>query len=296
MTKLLMLFGFSSLFLACATASGPPAEPPRRITEVLHHDRPHFRIKTRTATYLYDVAGGGFSSIIDNEGNDWVDYKPAEPEAYPASAASSYRGVPNFVFRSDDSGAGHPGFDQCESRIVGRNKIHTVSLSGKWAWTVTFHPDCARFDMIEIDPDQPYWFLYEGPAGGTYRPASTYWATDLSDPSYFIHDHYKGDDHEALHRYLVFGENSSPYSLFLLQKNPDTLTDHVSYLGSEEIGAASSPDGMIVAGLGRGPGSYPLMTEPNTFLIGLLPYNLTDGKALQRARRRVNKLASRRTR
>lgn len=267
-----------------------------RITTVTHHDRPHFRIVTRSATYLYDIAGGGFSSIIDRRGNDWVGYQPEPWDQYPPSAASSYRGVPNLVFREPDNGAGHPGWDQCESRVVGRNKIHTTSKSGKWSWTVTFYPDCARFDIIETDPDHPYWFLYEGPAGGSYRPRTTYWATDITDPSYVIHDHYKGDDHEDYHRYMVFGEDQSPYSLFMLQKEADTHIDHISYLGNEEIGARDSPDGMVVAGLGRGPGSYPLMTGPNTFLIGLLPYNLTDPKQLLRARSRIAKLASRRTR
>jgi hypothetical protein len=279
-------------------ASDPFEEDPglKRITRVTHQGRPHFRIKTRSATYLYDIAGGGFSSIIDGRGNDWVAFRPEPWGEYPPSAASSYRGVPNFVFREPDNGAGHPGWDRCESRIVGRNKIHTVSKSGRWAWTVTFYPDCARFDMIESDPDHPYWFLYEGPAGGEYRPRSTYWATDVSDPSYVIHDHFTGDDHEAMHRYMMFGEDSSPYSLFMLQEDADTLVDHISYLGNEEIGAKDSPDGMVVAGFGRGPGSYPLMTGPNTFLIGILPYKLTEENELLKARRRVKKLASRRTR
>ena len=267
-----------------------------RITPVTHQGRPHFRVQTRTATYLYDAAGGGFSSIIDRLGNDWVAYRPEPADQYPASAAAAYRGVPNFVFRDPDNGAGHPGFDQCESRVVGRNKIHTTSKSGKWAWTVTFYPDCARFDVVMSDPDHPYWFLYEGPVGGSYRPATTYWATDLSLPSYALHDHFKGDDYEGQHRYLMFGEDASAYSLFMLQKEPDKHIDHVSYLGNEEIGAAESPDGMVVAGLGRGPGSYPLMTGPNTFLIGLLPYRLTDPAQLLKARTKINKLAIRRTR
>ena len=261
-----------------------------------YNDRPHFKITTRSATYYYDIAGGGFSSILDPAGNDWVAYQREPWDQYPPSAASSYRGVPNFVFRSDDSGAGHPGHDRCTSRITGRNKIHTVSNSGKWAWTVTFYKDCARFDMIKTDPDHPYWFLYEGPPGGTYRPRTTYWATDVSDPSYVVHDHYKGDDHEAYHQYMMFGEDSSEYSLFMAQAEPDTHIDHISYLGNEEIGAVQSSDGMVVAGLGRGPGSYPLMTEPNTFLIGLLPYNLTETAELLRARSRVGRLLKRRTR
>ena len=261
MLRFLLFFGLLTSAPACTA---------QKIVAVTHNDRPHFRIRTKTATYYYDVAGGGFSSIVDPDGNDWVAYAREPWGEYPASAASSYRGVPNFVFREPDNGAGHPGWDECESRVVGRRKIHTVSKSGRWAWTVTFHKDCARFDMVRSDPDHPYWFLYEGPAGGRYRPETTWWATDKTPKSYAVQDHYRGNDHEGRHRYMYFGEDSTPRTLFIYQATPDTLLDHYSLLGNTEAGAAESPDGMIVAGLGRGPGSYPLMTGPNTFLIGIL--------------------------
>lgn len=285
---------FLLLTLSLGLSAAPPERP--RITTVTHLDRPHFRIETRAATYLYDIAGGGLSSLIDPEGNDWIDFKMKPWGDYPAAAASAFRGVPNLVYQTDDGGAGHPGHDRCESRVVGRNQIHTITKSGKWAWTVTFFNDCVRFEVVKTDPDHAYWFLYEGTPGGKYRPRSTYWATDLTDPSFVIHDFYKGDHYQQLHQYMMFGRDDGEYSLFMYQDDPDTHTDHISYLGNEEIGAENSPDGMVVAGLGRAPGSQPLMTGRNTFLIGLLPYNLTDEKELIRARRRIERLSRRRTR
>ncbi|MGB3587589.1 MAG: hypothetical protein WBA23_13665, partial [Tunicatimonas sp.] len=89
------------------------------IEEAMYEDRTHFVVKTTSATYWYDQAGGGLSRLIDSEGNDWVNFKKDPLNEYPASAAAGFRGIPNFVFQSDDSGAGHPGFDQCRSEVVG---------------------------------------------------------------------------------------------------------------------------------------------------------------------------------
>lgn len=63
-----------------------------------HLEHRHYRIRTPTATYLLDSASGGLSSMTDVEGHDWIGFRPEPWGAYPASAASAYRGVPNLVF------------------------------------------------------------------------------------------------------------------------------------------------------------------------------------------------------
>ena len=271
----LSLFFLSLLFTSVVFAGAKTAEPdpyPRKMISVVQHlGRQHFQIKTRTATYLYDPMAGGFSSILDRDGNDWVAFKDDDDPQYPAAAATKYRGLPNLVFGGDDDGAGHPGFAKCESRVVGRNQIHTVSLSGKWAWKWTFYKDAARLDVFMVPDNRKYWFLYEGPVGGSYAPRSSYWASDLTDVQYTIPDHYHGKVTRDQFRYLYFGEKNNPYVFFMAQATPDTQPDHLSYLGNEEIGAADSPDGMVVAGFGRAAGATPLLTGTNTFVIGFLP-------------------------
>ena len=245
--------------------------PRKMISVVQHLGRQHFRVRTATATYLYDPVAGGFSSILDKQGNDWVAYKDDDDPQYPAAAATKYRGLPNLVFGGEDDGAGHPGFAKCESRIVGRNRIQTVSLSGEWTWVWTFYKNSAKLEVVIAPEDRKYWFLYEGPVGGSYSPRSSFWTTDLNAPSETIPDHYQGKSSRGLYRYLYFGENNNPYVFFMAQATPDTRPDHFSYLGNEEIGAADSPDGMVVAGFGRAAGATPLLSGPNTFLIGFLP-------------------------
>ncbi len=67
----------------------------------------------------------------------WINFSKEPLKTFPDSAAAGYRGMPNAVFGSNnpDAGAGHPGFDKCESALVGKNVIRTESKSGKWAWT-----------------------------------------------------------------------------------------------------------------------------------------------------------------
>jgi hypothetical protein len=262
----------------------------RRIRTVQHLGRPHFRIKNAVGTFLYDPVAGGFSSILDKQGNDWVGYADDTTGGYPAAAATKYRGVPNLVFGGDDDGAGHPGFTKCESRITRRNQITTVSISGEWEWRWTFYRTSARLDVIRTPEDRNYWFLYEGPASGKYLPRTTFWATDLSEPSYVIHDHYRGDVHRGAFRYMFFGEKASPYVFWMLQATPDTEPDHISYLGNEEIGARDSPDGMVVAGFGRAENATPMLSGPNSFLIGLTRHNAIDPLATIRTRKKIERI------
>lgn len=266
-----------------------------RIRITTHLGREHFKIKTATATYLYDPAAGGFSSIFDKLGNDWVGYADDDAPTYPAAAATKYRGVPNLVYQGDDDGAGHPGFRKCESRITGKNQITTVTRSGKWEWRWTFYRNCAKLEVLKAPADRNYWFLYEGPAGGTYLPRTTFWATDRSEPSFTIHDHFAGDVHRAPHRYMFFGEAQSAFVLFMLQGTPDDHLDHLSFLGNKEVGARDSSDGMVVAGFGRAEGATPLLKGPNVFLIGLIRHNPQDPLATARTRLRIEKMARRRT-
>lgn len=85
------------------------------IKETIYQSRPHFIIKTKKATYYLDKAAGALSSLKDRDGTDWVQYNGDPGAAAPAGASGGFRGIPNLVYRSEDGGAGHPGFDKCTS-------------------------------------------------------------------------------------------------------------------------------------------------------------------------------------
>ena len=257
--RLLVALGAAVL----ATASVSAVE----ISSTEHLGREHWQVKTEAATYLFDPIAGGFSSIFDQAGNDWVAYNDPASADYPAGAAFAYRGLPNLVHGGDDSGAGHPGFNRCESEVIGDHRIRSRSLSGKWEWIWTFADDHARLSVTRADPSRKYWFLYEGPVGGAYEPDDTVWGSNRAGPRRDHPDFYKNATLFESYRWLYFGSERSDQTFWIAQLKPDDLVDLYSQLGNTTAGV-DSPDGMVVAGFGRGPNTEPLLSGPQEFLIG----------------------------
>lgn len=242
--------------------------------EVSFEGRPHILVQTRALEYYYDVGGGGFSRIIDREGNDWVGFRMEPWGSYPASAASSYRGLPNLVYGQEDDGAGHPGHDRCSSRIDGR-RIITESRSEKWLWSWEFYEEHAELEILRADPSRPYWFLYEGTPGGRYDLQNSYFGSDQGGPFPGGHDYYKGEVLWGQFRWMYAGSRSAPGTFYMMQEEPDELTDMISFLGNTEKGL-ESPDGMTVMGFGRDTGATPLLTGTGRFIIGWYPERIEN--------------------
>lgn len=251
-------------------ASFLPGAQAVTLSEDIHEGRPHFKIVTESASWFYDKAGGGFSRLIDRDGRDWIAFKKHPLQEYPASAAAGYRGIPNCVFRSADAGAGHPGFDQCESVQVDDHTVRTTSKSGRWQWSWHFYETHARMIMERVDPAHAYWFLYEGPIAGKWSPPTHYFGSNRGGPR---REQPDGKDPAAIHEqweWAYCGDDGSPRVLFLHQSPPDELTETYYYLGAAPEGL-EAPDGMVVFGFGRGPNAQPLMKEPGMeFIIGFL--------------------------
>ncbi len=245
------------------------------IEETTYENRSHFVIRTSDVVYYYDISGGGFSRIIDHYGNDWIQFKKDPWNQYPASAASSYRGLPNLVFGSDDSGAGHPGFDNCNSKIINDTTIVSQSSSGKWQWEWTFFDNYAVLEILKTDPKHPYWFLYEGTPGGVYDINNYYYGTDLKGPINDLPDFYKNTTIFNHHQWAYFGRNSVKSTLFLAQLKKDDHQDMIAYLGNSEKGI-DSEDGMTVFGFGRGKHTNPLLTENQKFIVGIYQDTILD--------------------
>lgn len=247
------------------------------IIDGIYENRPHFIIKSSTATYYYDKAGGGFSRLLDVDGIDWINYKTEPWDTYPASAASAYRGIPNVVFGSDDSGAGHPGHDKCMSIKLSNHTIFTESISGRWQWRWDFFEQYAQLTMLKIDSIQPYWFLYEGTPGGIFKPEDQYFGNNSGGPFTVTPDYYRGDKLFDHWQWFYVGAKNSDHTLIMLQLKCDDLSDTFSYLGNTDRGI-NADDGMVVFGFGRAEGARPQINSPQTFIIGFFPDAIINEK------------------
>jgi hypothetical protein len=263
-------------------ALGAPDAVALDIAEARYEGRPHLMVRTEGATWYLDRAGGGFSRLVDGDGRDWIAFGAEPLDRFPDSAAAGYRGLPNLVFVGPDKGAGHPGFEQCVSEVVGADTIRSVSRSGRWAWSWTFTETTASFTMERADPEYPWWFLYEGPIAGTFAPKRKLWGTDRGGPSFDVP--VLDGQRFGRWRWAYFGERGIPRVLFVAQHDPDGLPDTLWYLGSSDGGAATAPDGMLVFGLGRGPNTTPQFRGAGVRItVGLLETGVVDEADHERA-------------
>ncbi len=253
------------------TVRHPSAEPVK-ITTTRYEDRPHFLVRTPTATYYYDRAGGGLSRMIDCYGNDWIAYHNKPWDQYPASAASAYRGMPNLVFGGENGGAGHPGHDRMESTITGPREITSVTSDGRWRWVWTFGAESAHLQVTDVPPGARYWFLYEGTPGGRYDPENALFGAEVgSKPLQSPPDFYRGESlvRRPL-RQFWFGDRDLPHALLVTHLTDEPRTGLLGYLGNTEKGV-DSPDGMVVSGFGRNAATEPLLSGNQSFRIGFVP-------------------------
>ena len=262
---------------------------PIEVDTLAYHGRTHYRFRTSAATFLLDSASGGLSSMIDRDGHDWIAYRPEPWNQYPPSAASSYRGVPNLVFRGAFDGAGHPGHDRATTRVTSDSTAEASTPGGPWRWRWTFSEGAATLDVTGVSDTAAYWFLYEGPAGGVYEPRETYMASDRSAPAYPQLDHFKGGEEVAKRRWYYFGIDAVDRVLYMVQHEPDDLLDHYSLLGNDTVGI-DSPDGMVVAGFGRAPMAEPVLRSANRFTIGFEEGGGSTAEAYERISARLQLL------
>ena len=241
-----------------------------RISEVVEQGMPSFRIETPGATYIYDRAGGGFLSMIDEGGKDWISFKKGNFPP-PGNAASEYRGIPNLGIGGDDQGGGHPGFDKCETEIVGPNVIETTTKTGNWKFRWAFYNDHAKFTMVKKNPDVPYWFLYEGTPAGKYDPEKMYWGNSLDGRREDFPDLLDNTGIYNNVNWVYVGQKGYPRVLYLRQVQPDDKVDLFSYMGNTQGGSKKSPDGMVCFGFGRGHGTKRILEDENLeFVIGFI--------------------------
>ncbi len=230
----------------------PPNFSPRVLTSDNIEDAGQlsFKIETENGTYFYHKEGGGFSSLNDSEGNDWINHSTA------SGSAGEYRGIPNMVHPSD-GGFFHPGSGTLTSTLVSegplKTSIHSRTADSQWEVLWEIYPDYARMRVLKAAGN--YWFLYEGTPGGTF---------DLNEDQIIRSD---GTQTSAAtswtgaitgEEWLFFSDPAVGRSLYLAHHEQDSIVDSYWPMNEE----------MTVFGFGRD-GNLRHLQNSNEFTIGL---------------------------
>jgi hypothetical protein len=245
---------FQVYFDTTAAGVTPVTVPAQLSVQSNVQDEGHdtIRIATAAGTYDYHTNGGGFSSLVDTQGNDWINWNAA------AGSAGVYRGIPNLVYPTD-GGHFHPGTLTSNSQIVGQGPLKISILSAttdnQWQALWEIYPTYARMTVLKAAV--AYWFLYEGTPGGvleqgdgvmrsngTISDAYASWTGDLS-----------GEE------WVAFSDAGTVRSLFLAHEEDDALTD--SY-------RVDNQNLMTIFGFGRDYNGRRLVDTPQHFVVGLV--------------------------
>jgi hypothetical protein len=220
-----------------------------------------YKINTPTAQYYYHKYCGGFASIIDKEGNDWVSYHPnQEPES---GMLGRYRGIPNIAPPNLHPGSPEP---VKSSKILaeGPIKISILTETEDKGWRAKWdiYPDHATMTLLEKGPE-PYWILYEGTPGGEFN-LEDYWVR--SDGTREILKPYAQKSQWTGRlpspKWVYFGDHQLDRVLYYIHHE-----DHPY----EDVFWHSGEGGMTVFGFGRGP------TQENWQQLANAPAHLTLG-------------------
>jgi hypothetical protein len=171
-----------------------------------------FLVATQLAQYYYHKQGAGFSSIVDLNGNDWLNYHVG------GGSAGEYRGLPNL------GPFAHPGYTNATSTLVTNGPIKAMvsssSTDGLYGLTWEFYPRFARLTVTKAGG--PFWLLYEGTPGGSYDPARDFWVRSSGQRSI---DNALSVGDIAGPEWVYFGDNLSKRFLFLAHHEDDNLED-----------------------------------------------------------------------
>jgi hypothetical protein len=221
-----------------------------RVSEMEHHGQAAWEIKTAAATYVFQQTAGGFSSIYDQDGNDWISFKPT------GGSDGKYRGIPNLVY---PEGFFHPGNTNCISRIetnaVDRITIYTECDSGQWACQWDISPVSATLTVLKVP--KTYWFLYEGTPGGKLDESSD-WMVRSDGARLMASESWKID--AQIPRWVVFGDGETGRALLLACDGTEAVAD--SYWPMQH--------NMTVFGFGRNKLESQLHKTPTVFTVALL--------------------------
>ena len=246
---------FYHLFFDVIGTPFPPPTVSPQVTvtdDVLDERQNSYQIATPTATYLFQKQAAGFSSLVDADGNDWINYHPT------GGSAGNFRGIPNLVF---PEGQLHPGDATSTSTIVNQGPIkatiHSITKDTLWEALWEFYPEYAKLTVLNTNHD--YWFLYEGTPGVTLEPATDF-VVRSDGTSTMTSGNWEGD--LTGEEWVYVGDPTLGRSLFIAHHENDAVVD--SYRPHDGV--------MTVVAFGRGLGTTisRLSQVPAHFTIGLM--------------------------
>lgn len=207
----------------------------------MYESFPTWKITTPGGIYFYHKVSGGFASLLDADGNDWISYHP------DGGAEGNYRGIPNIAPVD-----WHPGRPEGKkpTQIVHegplRLRLLTETEDEQWRAVWDIFPHYATMTLLQKG-EEPYWILYEGTPGGTF---------DMTD--YFVtsHGHVFDDmerwegSHNPWH-----GDLPGPEWVYFGDANLDRVMYYVLHEDNEHVEEFWNfgQGGMTVWGFGRGP-------------------------------------------
>jgi hypothetical protein len=221
-----------------------------------------FKVVTDSATYYFDKVGAGFTSIVDGDGIDWINFHPEGSAGVPNGQSGWYRGIPNMGLDA----FGHPGYTGATSTTgdpLGTPLDKATIQSSKGGWSVTWEFFATHARMTVHSVAENYWFLYEGTPGGTVGADDSCFRSSSENTS--LADGWEGDLANTSGRavgleWVFFADGTLDRSLYLAHDDDD-LVDRYYLM-----------DPMTVFGFGRHAQDLDrlMSATPATLLIGLV--------------------------
>jgi hypothetical protein len=218
---------------------------------------PSYIIKTENATYYLEKKGGGLSSLVDNDGIDWLGFHNKKGSGWQGE----YRGFPNAIHKQDGNyfHALNAGTDLASSEVkintVAHVRIVFTSKNKQWQGQWDFYPTRCDFTMTKVSKGYKYWVQYEGVPGGSMDDTD-FWYASADRERHAINSAFIGDLPGP--EWMAFGDVKSTRMLYIVHHTDDNQPDNY----------VSRPY-MTVFGFGRSDKNKFLNT-PQTFSIGFV--------------------------
>lgn len=247
----------TTLALVACTAGSIPTVQLKQGTDDSAGDGPAYIVSTPLATYYLEKEGGGLSSMIDQDGVDWIGFHNEKGSGW----RGEYRGFPNAVHRQDGNyfHAMNESTNVSTSAVTLESTDHVqivfTSENGQWQGRWDFYADRCDFTMSRVSPGYKYWVQYEGVPGGE-MDATDFWYSSTDSLRHNIEEQAIRDLPSP--EWMAFGDENSPRVLYLLHHEDDDQPDDY----------VSRPH-MTVLGFGRRDKDK-YLTTPQTFSIGFI--------------------------